>query len=52
MVADTLHMNERNENHNRNEGSSFSESENAALYSEDKTQIKSFSLKLSSDQLL
>ena len=43
-------MNERNERQDKNEGSSYSESENPAEYSEDETKIDSFSLKLSSNQ--
>ena len=45
-VADTSFVNERNESHDENEGSSYSESENPAEYSEDEAQIDSFSLKL------
>ena len=51
-AADTLFVNERNESHDENEGLSYSERETPAEYSEDETQIDSFSLKLSSDQLL
>ena len=51
-VTDTSFVNERNESHVEHEGSSYSESENPAEFSEHETQINSFSLKLSSDQLL
>ena len=51
-AADTSFVNKRNESQDKNDGSSYSESENSAEYSEDQTQIDSFSLKLSSDQLL
>ena len=50
-AADTLFVNERNESHYKNEGSSYSESKNPAEHSEDETKIDSFSLKLSSEQL-
>ena len=51
-AADTSFVNERNESQDENEVSPHFGSENTAEYSEDETQIDSFSLKLSSDQLL
>ena len=45
----TSFVNERNESQDKNEGSSYSESENPTEYAEDGTQIDSFSLKLLSD---
>ena len=49
-ASDTSFVNERNESQDKNEGSSYSETENPAEYSEYEKKIDSFSLKLSSGQ--
>ena len=43
-AADTSFVNERNESHDENEGSSYSESENPAEYSKNETQVDIVSL--------